>query len=68
MHWCSVLFGDTELSLRAPNLLAHGVYREPLTRADADYIHAYEREAIPSRTVETGGSPPTLISIRFSCG
>jgi hypothetical protein len=26
MHWCSVLFGDTELSLRAPNLLAHGVY------------------------------------------
>ncbi len=26
MHWCSLLFGDTELSLRAPNLLAHGVY------------------------------------------
>jgi hypothetical protein len=26
MHWCSVVFGDTELSLRAPNLLAHGVY------------------------------------------
>jgi hypothetical protein len=26
MQWCSVLFGNSELSLRLPNVLAHGVY------------------------------------------
>ncbi len=26
MRWCSVLFGNSELSLRLPNLPAHGLY------------------------------------------
>jgi len=26
MHWCSVLLGNSELSLRFPNLLAHALY------------------------------------------
>ncbi len=26
MQWCSKLFGDSELSLRLPNLLAHAIY------------------------------------------
>jgi 4-amino-4-deoxy-L-arabinose transferase-like glycosyltransferase len=26
MHWCSMLFGNSELSLRLPNVLAHGLY------------------------------------------
>ncbi|MGH2373599.1 MAG: ArnT family glycosyltransferase [Gemmatimonadales bacterium] len=26
MHWCSILFGNSELSLRLPNVLAHVMY------------------------------------------
>jgi len=26
MHWCSMLFGNSELSLRLPNVAAHGLY------------------------------------------